>query len=159
MKGEKRLLNESGTINQTTLINFIPTRPVEEVAEEYIRGFWDLYDPMRFLERTYLHYELLGKAEVHRKPKKKIAGKKKEINGTMILALLTICWKQGVVRKTRSRFWKYLYNMYRHNRGGVVSYLSVCAQIEHFLAYRDLVKEKIQHQIADAKAAGHSVPS
>ena len=32
-------------INQTTLMNFMPTRPIEEIAHEYIEAFWTLYEP------------------------------------------------------------------------------------------------------------------
>jgi hypothetical protein len=39
--------------------------------------------------------------------------------------------------------------MYRHNPGGLSSYLSVCAQIEHFVEYRHIVKEQIEAQLAE----------
>jgi hypothetical protein len=39
--------------------------------------------------------------------------------------------------------------MYRHNPGGVSSYLSTCAQIEHFLDYRQIVKDQIEVQLAE----------
>jgi len=65
----------------------------------------------------------------------------------MVKALLTIAWRQGVVRKTRVKFWIYLWEMYKHNRGGIPSYLGVCAQIEHFLEYRELVKHNIEEQL------------
>ncbi|MFM7427728.1 MAG: DUF4070 domain-containing protein, partial [Elainella sp.] len=46
-----------------------------------------------------------------------------------------------------------LFSMYRHNPGGVSSYLSVCAQIEHFLEYRQIVKDQIEAQVAEFLAA------
>jgi hypothetical protein len=45
-------------------------------------------------------------------------------------------------------FWRYLWLMYRHNPGGVVSYLTVCAQIDHFLEYRQIIKTQIEHHLA-----------
>jgi hypothetical protein len=39
--------------------------------------------------------------------------------------------------------------MYRHNPGGLSSYLGVCAQIEHFLEYRQIVKEQIEAQLEE----------
>jgi hypothetical protein len=39
--------------------------------------------------------------------------------------------------------------MYRHNPGGLSSYLAVCAQIEHFLEYRQIVKDQIEAQVAE----------
>jgi hypothetical protein len=52
-----------------------------------------------------------------------------------------------VLRETRWQFWRNLLSMYRHNPGGVSSYLSVCAQIEHFIEYRVIVKEQIEEQL------------
>ncbi len=65
----------------------------------------------------------------------------------MIRALLTICWRQGIIRKTRWQSWRNLWGMYRHNPGGVSSYLAVCAQIQHFLEYRQIVSDEIRVQV------------
>ncbi|MEC4853758.1 MAG: B12-binding domain-containing radical SAM protein [Jaaginema sp. PMC 1079.18] len=146
LEKEGRLRGQSGNINQTTLMNFVPTRPLEEIVREYIDGFWQLYDPQKFLDRTYQHYRIIGEA-YRNKPRKKRAPKPFDINN--IKAFLLICWRQGIIRKTRISFWKYLWNMLIHNRGGVASYLAVCAQIEHFLEYRELVKNQIEQQLAD----------
>jgi hypothetical protein len=39
--------------------------------------------------------------------------------------------------------------MYVHNPGGISSYLSVCAQIEHFVEYREIVRDQIEAQVAE----------
>ncbi len=145
LKKEGRLRNESANINQTTLMNFVPTRPLEEIAREYIEAFWKLYDPERFLDRTYRHYRILGEATYPKKGKRA----KKKVSWLVIRALLTICWRGGVLRKTRWQFWRNLFNMYRYNPGGLSSYLSTCAQIEHFLEYREIVREQIEAQLAE----------
>jgi radical SAM superfamily enzyme YgiQ (UPF0313 family) len=148
LEKEGRLRGKSGNINQTTLMNFVPTRPLEEITKEYIDAFWNLYDPERFLDRTYRHFRILGQAKYPDKGKRS----KKKLNWVVIRALLTICWRQGVIRKTRWQFWRNLFSMYRHNPGGLSSYLAVCAQIEHFLEYRELVKEQIEAQLAEFMA-------
>jgi len=147
LEKEERLRGQSGDVNQTTLINFVPTRPVEEIAREFMKGFWELYDPQRYLDRVYRHYRILGEAPCHKKKKKKKRSPKK-IDPKMLRAFAIICWRQGIVRKTRFSFWRYLWEMWQHNRGGVVSYLSVCAYIEHFLEYREIVKSQIESQLA-----------
>lgn len=144
LEKEGRLRKKSANINQTTLMNFVPTRPLEEIAREYVDAFYTLYDPARFLDRTYRHFRILGDATYPKKGK----GAKKPINWVTIRALLTICWRQGVLRKTRWQFWRNLWNMWRYNRGGISSYLSVCAQIEHFLEYREIVRREIEGQLA-----------
>ncbi|NJN73776.1 MAG: B12-binding domain-containing radical SAM protein [Limnothrix sp. RL_2_0] len=148
---EGRLLEDSGSgdINQTTLMNFVPTRPVEEIAEEFVRGFYKLYDPQLYLDRTYQHYRILGEAPCHKNPKPRKKKAKKPFEWAMLRALGIICWRQGIVRETRFSFWYYLTQMFIHNRRGIPSYLTVCAQIEHFLEYREIVKAEIEMQLAN----------
>jgi hypothetical protein len=135
-------------VNQTTLMNFVPTRPIEDVAREYVDGFWDLYDPQRFLDRAYRHYRILGAAPCHRKSAKKVLRAGRQLTRREVRAFASILVRQGFVRKTRVTFWRYLWQMYRHNPGRVISYLTVCAQIEHFLEYRELVRKQIGDQSA-----------
>ncbi|MFM9156704.1 MAG: B12-binding domain-containing radical SAM protein, partial [Dolichospermum sp.] len=93
---ENRLRSKSANINQTTLMNFVPTRPLAEIASEYVEAFWELYEPSRFLDRAYRHYRILGEATYPKKGK----GAKKPLNWKVLRALLTICWRQGVLRNT-----------------------------------------------------------
>ena len=149
LKKEGRLLDDAN-LTQTTLINFVPSRPVEEVATEYMDTFWDLYDPKNYLKRTYEHFRMVGTAKVHSDPelRKKLANKHKtDIDWRGLIFLLKIIWKQGMLRSTRFVFWKYLWGMWKHNRGGIGNYLSFSLFIEHFLPYRKAVKKEIQEQL------------
>lgn len=153
LEQEGRLRGDAN-INQTTLMNFIPTRPLEEITREYIDGFWQLYDPQKFLDRTYRHYRLLGTAPCHQKRREKAkqvaqsqTKARKSIDWQMIKAFAVICWRQGILRKTRFSFWWYLWKMFLHNRSGIPSYLGVCAQAEHFIEYRERVKQSIELQL------------
>jgi radical SAM superfamily enzyme YgiQ (UPF0313 family) len=134
-----------GNINQTTLMNFVPTRPLEDIAIEYMDAFDELYEPSKFLDRTYRHYLMLGEATYPYKGE----GRQKPISLLVLRALFIICWRQGVVRSTRWQFWRNLWSMYKLNPGGVSSYLVTCAQIEHFLEYRDIVRREIESQLAE----------
>lgn len=145
LEKEGRLRSKSANINQTTLMNFVPTRPLEDIAREYIDAFWELYDPQKFLDRTYRHFLLLGEATYPKKGK----SSKKKLDWLAVRAVLTIAWRQGIVRETRWQFWRNLWNLYRRNPGGISSYLGVCAQIEHFLDYRELVRQEIETQLAE----------
>jgi radical SAM superfamily enzyme YgiQ (UPF0313 family) len=144
---ENRLRDQSVLTagSQTSLMNYIPTRPLEDIATEYIQAFWDLYDPEKFLARTYRHFLMLGEATY---PKKENSTKEK-IEWVTIRALFVICWRQGLVRKTRFKFWGNLIGMLRHNPGGLSSYLSTCALAEHFVDYRIIVRREIETQLAE----------
>ncbi|TVQ53638.1 MAG: DUF4070 domain-containing protein [Spirulina sp. DLM2.Bin59] len=140
--------------NQTNLINFIPTRPIEEIAQEYVDGFWQLYDPIKFMDRVYHHvrtFEAAPQRQARRQIKKafKAAGKDPQpFDFSILRALGIIAWQQGVVRKTRFKFWGYLWTLWRSQPDSIVSFLSVCAQIEHFIEYRSIVKDQIEAQLA-----------
>jgi len=138
---EGRLLDDNANINQTTLMNFTPTRPVEEIADEFIRAFWELYDPQNYLDRAYNQFLQIGEPKHNPKTRK--------LDWTTIRAMLVIFWRQGVVRKTRWRFWQYLFHIYRAKPKLVGSYLSLCALGEHFLSYRELVRDNIKAQLEE----------
>ncbi|MBW4441507.1 MAG: DUF4070 domain-containing protein [Plectolyngbya sp. WJT66-NPBG17] len=141
LKREGRLMEDVANINQTTLMNFMPTRPLEEVTREYIDGFWRLYDPANYLDRTYRHFLKLG-APRH-------SAKLRKITWKVVRAFATVCWRQGVVRKTRWKFWHHLFSILKNNPTVAEHYLSVCALNEHFLEYRQEVRTKIEAQLAD----------
>ena len=145
LEKEGRLRGKSANINQTTLMNYVPTRPLEEIAYEYMDAFDELYEPSKFLDRAYRHFLILGQATYPDKGK----GRKKEFSWVVIRAFLTICWRQGAVRSTRWQFWRNLWSMLQVNPGGVSSYLAVCAQIEHFMEYRGIVRHEIETQVAE----------
>lgn len=142
LEKEGRLIKETGNANQTTLMNFRPTRPIEEIALEYVNGFYELYDPQRYLDRTYRHFMMIGE------PKTNSIGRKLVDMKTM-RALLILCWYQGVVRETRSTFWRYLWNILRHKPRVLDHYLVVCGQVEHFYEYRQIVKDQIEQQLKE----------
>ena len=56
LEKEGRLHGNKSDGNQFSLMNFVPTRPVEEIAQEYVHAFCTLYEPSRFLARTYRHF-------------------------------------------------------------------------------------------------------
>lgn len=147
LKKEGRLLEEgvdSSGMNQTTLMNFIPTRPLEDIAREYVDAFWELYDPVRYLDRTYRHFLKLGAP--------KCLAMMRKVGWVNIRALLTVCWRQGVVRQTRFKFWSNLIGILRHNPKVWEHYINVCALEEHFLEYRQIVRDQIEAQLAELLA-------
>jgi radical SAM superfamily enzyme YgiQ (UPF0313 family) len=148
LQKEGRLLEGRGVanINQTTLINFIPTRSVEEIAQEYMKCFWELYEPKRYLARVYRHF-LTMKASPH-KSKFRLPAL------TDIQAMLTICWRQGIKRDTRFQFWQQLLGIMRQNPGVFEHYLVACAHLEHFIDYRQIVRDEIETQLTELVPGG-----
>ena len=140
LEKEGRLRSGNGNINQTTLLNFVPTRPVEEIAREYVEAFCALYEPNAYLDRVYSYYLKLGA------PKVKATGQ--TISMTDLKALAIVIWRQGFKRNTRWKFWHHLFSIIKRNPPVWEQYLTVCAHNEHFMEYRDIVRNEIEVQLA-----------
>jgi radical SAM superfamily enzyme YgiQ (UPF0313 family) len=142
LEKEGRLRDKKdGNINQTTLMNFIPTRPLEDLAREYVEAFWTLYDPEKYLDRTYRCFLKLGAPKCH--PPSKLP------SWVDLRALAIVVWRQGFKRNTRWKFWHHLFSIFKHNPAVWEHYLTLCAHNEHFLEYRQIVRNQIEGQLAE----------
>ncbi|NJK39495.1 MAG: B12-binding domain-containing radical SAM protein [Oscillatoriales cyanobacterium RM2_1_1] len=150
LQKEGRLLEQTtANINQTTLMNFIPTRPMEEIAREYVDGFWQLYDSHQFLDRIYRYYLMLGTESPIRDAKKSAGSVGQVLSWTTVRALSILVWRQGIKRSTRLKFWIYLFRIMGQNPKFWVDYLKICGHFEHFSEYRQLVRDNIETQLAE----------
>lgn len=142
LEREGRLLDQGQGLNQTGLMNFVPTRPIEEIAAEYVQAFLYLYDPAVYIQRCYRYALKLGSPQwQQQKPFEWPKGP--ELRG-----LLQIVWLQGIWRsETRWLFWRQLISLARVNPQALIHYLTVCAHAEHFLEFRDLVQHQIMEQL------------
>ena len=140
-EGRLRAGDGEANIHQTTLTNFVPTRPLEEIAQEYVRCFWELYEPDRYLARVYRHF--LAMQPSPNKAKFKLP---KLIE---VRAMLTICWRQGIQRNTRGQFWQQFFGILQRNPGVFKHYLTNCALLEHFIDYREIVRDEIYTKLTD----------
>jgi hypothetical protein len=89
----------------------------------------------------------LGEAQRQHPQNGKSAGSP-DINWVNLRALFILCWRQGVVRETRWQFWRNLFDLLWRYPEVATNYLSVCAQAEHFLEFRQIVRDQIQSQLA-----------
>jgi radical SAM superfamily enzyme YgiQ (UPF0313 family) len=144
LEREGRMRGGDGNINQTTLMNFEPTRPIAEIAREYVDAFWRIYDRKAFLDRTYRCFMQLGA------PSGKPAFKFPDL--ITLRAFAIIIWRQGFFYETRWMFWHHLFSILRHNPDVFDHYMAVCAQNEHFNEYREIVRDEIEAQLAEVLA-------
>ncbi|MEE3718360.1 DUF4070 domain-containing protein [Tumidithrix elongata RA019] len=139
LEKEGRLRSTNGNLNQTTLMNFVPTRPVEEIAREYVEAFCELYEPNAYLDRVYSYFLKLGA------PRVKVPAKLPTLIDLRALAI--IVWRQGIKRETRWKFWHHLFSVIKRNPAVWEHYLIVCAHNEHFMEYREIVRTQIEEQL------------
>lgn len=141
LEKEGRLLGNAGDGTQQVLMNFIPTRPIEDIAREYIHAFCTLYEPSRFLDRVYRHFLRMAPSPCQAPAQLPSLPELK--------ALAIILWRQGVKRKTRWQFWHHLFSILKQNPGVWDHYLTVCAHAEHFIEFRQLVRTQIEAQLSE----------
>jgi radical SAM superfamily enzyme YgiQ (UPF0313 family) len=125
--------------SQKTLMNFEPTRPMAEIVNEFITAFWNLYEPLPYLKRTFRHFSMIN-------------GARPQINRRLTwheLRLLTvICWRQGVWRSTRLLFWWQLLAIAFQKPQLLYDYFVALSLGEHFFTFRHEVKASLEIQLA-----------
>ncbi|PSN14828.1 B12-binding domain-containing radical SAM protein [filamentous cyanobacterium CCT1] len=143
LKREERLLDASchPTGDQNTLMNFVPTRPVADLAQDYVEGFWQLYEPHRYLNRC-LQQCLQIRAPQGRRQTMQFPLNK----GLQLVA--KILWHQGIRRpEIRRQFWHQLWIILTRKPQMLNMYLGLCAAGEHFWEYRALARQRISQQL------------
>ena len=149
LEAEKRLIKvdtkfEAGI--QTNLLNFLPSRPMEEIAVEFIEAFDQLYEPSNYLKRIYDYSTMLGSKRSQLRTSLK--GFLAHLNRPAALAgVLTLFWNQGLRRNSRWLFWRYLIKTMVERPQVLDQYLWMCVLNEHFLEYRSVVREEVTSQL------------
>ena len=142
LQKEGRLVDGLGTFHQGAIMNFVPTRPVEEITEEYIDAFWNIYEPMPYLKRTFRHFMMMNgwRGKTNR-----------PITWHEIRLFAAICWRQGLVRSTRLLYWWQLLQVMLSKPRLVYDYLTVLGVGEHFFNYRYEVRTQLRQKLAALK--------
>jgi radical SAM superfamily enzyme YgiQ (UPF0313 family) len=126
--------------SQTGLINFVPTRSIDEIVKEFIHLYQVFYEPEFFLERTFKHFSHMRPSPI-----------KKPFSLPYLLelraALVTI-FRQGVLYSCRWKFWKYfLKAMFKFQRFRFDQFVSACVVGEHYFEFRHTVKERLLEKL------------
>ncbi|MFM9109403.1 MAG: B12-binding domain-containing radical SAM protein [Prochlorococcaceae cyanobacterium] len=151
LEKEGRLIQEKTDargVNQTNLLNFVPTRPIRDIAEEYVDAFCRLYEPKAYIERVTHYYLKMGHPRWHQFVPRAAFGKASLPTWTDLRALLIVVWRQGIKRDTRWLFWSSMLQVLRANPQVLEQFLVVLAHNEHFLEYRAVVSREIAEQLA-----------
>ncbi len=154
LQREGRLLGEDARLNPDTLINFVPTRPVAEIAGEYTELVWTLYEPARFLDRTLRYFLKL--------PARSVAPTRKSRHRlSAFWTFLKVCWHLGVKPPTRWRFWRHVAAVRRHEPRWLYEFFAVCILIEQFREYREELRRRVARQVAASatNASPRSIPA
>jgi radical SAM superfamily enzyme YgiQ (UPF0313 family) len=143
LEREGRLTEGLGTVHQGAIMNFIPTRPVEEITAEYIDAFWQIYEPMAYMKRTFRCFMMMNgwRGKNHR-----------PITDHEVNMFRQICWRQGILRNTRFQFWWQLLIICLLKPQLLYDYITALSVGEHFLVYRHEVRAQLESQLAELAA-------
>ena len=154
LESESRLMFDGFNDNlgsQTGLINFRPTRPRSEIAEEFIHLYNVLYDPEFYLNRTF---EYLSRME-SLPPKKAFSLP----YISEMRALFITLFRQGVLYPSRLTFWKsFLRGLLRFPQR-FRYFLSACVVAEHYYEYRQTIENELEarpSQCSCSETVAHS---
>jgi radical SAM superfamily enzyme YgiQ (UPF0313 family) len=144
LKQEQRLLEGFGgeeVGDQNSLMNFVPTRPMAEVAREYVEAIWTMYEPKNYLRRCFEQC-------LNITPNPYLQQTVYFPPGKGIRLVTQLLWRQGWQRREiRLQFWQQLWAILRTKPKFLNMYLGLCAAGEHFWQYRILARERITQQL------------
>jgi len=148
LEKEGRLLDQRA-FSQTSLMNFVPTRPIEEVAYDYVEAFWQIYEPKRYLNRVTRQLTNMKISNIQKTIRKK--QKSASFNWKMFKMSIMLIWQFGVVKQTRWIFWSFmLKNIWLHPSQAEDA-LKLYSLMEHFSDYRQIIRDDITAQLAAGK--------
>ncbi|MBD2663045.1 hypothetical protein B6N60_00579 [Richelia sinica FACHB-800] len=146
LQKEQRLLESKGiggteVGDQNTLMNFIPTRSIDEIAREYVEGLWTLYEPKNYLRRCFQQC-----LSINLPSKRKQTRHFSPRQGLRLFAQLI--WHQGLRQpEIFGQFWQQLWTILLKKPQALNLYLGLCAAGEHFWEYRALARQRITQQL------------
>lgn len=143
LKMEGRLIEHAGVIkvgDQNCIMNFKPSRPVAEIAGEYLDLVRSLYSPKNYLKRCFDQCLRIAS----------IQGKSQMLYipfFSRVKLFLFVLWHYGVRYNVRKQFWQQLWIILRQKRKLFELYIGLCAVGGHFFEYRDIAKERIVNEL------------
>ena len=150
LASEGRLLDGDASFTdgvQTHLLNFQPSRPMAEIAAEFLACFDALYEPRAYLRRAFAYCQKLGK------PRWPRLGRGERPRQAWRIAA-ALCWRQGLRRRGRWLFWRQLVQLAWERPGVLEDYLWMLLVEEHLLRYREQVHQTVAAQLASPLLSG-----
>ncbi|WP_271253712.1 B12-binding domain-containing radical SAM protein [Pseudanabaena sp. Chao 1811] len=155
LQREKRLIENvhtTATGDQNALMNFVPTRPIAEIAREYVEGFWNMYDPKKYLSRCLQQCMNISVLNGSQQTMKLPLGKE-------LLVFAQLIWHQGIRRpEIRGQFWQQLWTVLRKKPQVLNMYLFLCLTGEHFWEYRSVARQRIAQELGYDLLTASEIP-
>lgn len=143
LQSENRLLEmkEEHMSNQTGLVNFVPTRPLEEIAREFVDVYDTLYKPETYINRAYQLFAEMAPPK-YRKPFKGL------YFWELKAAMITI-FRNGVLYPTRSLFWKCFFKALLKFPSRFDRFIVSLIVAEHYYDFKNQIRTGINSQLME----------
>ncbi len=132
-----RLFNESdqnlGEVAR--LPNFVPVRPIVDIARELINFFETVYEPQRCLERAFDQITELGVTPTRRRLRWP--------RGYQWRLMLAVAAQHGIRNATRRTFWRFLATIVWRSPEKVYDFLSMLAYAQNYFDHRLVVRRSV----------------
>ena len=154
LEREQRLLYDLArepSINNSTLPNFVTTRPLEQVVDEYLRTNTEMYDKRAFTLRAYEH--------VRRMPAFPYKRRFKFLTFSEMRAVGKVLFRQGVAYSSRFVFWKCLFKGLWHFPKRLDWFLTTCCIGEHLFKYTDGLVADLNEKLRLTEERRHQLPA
>ncbi|MHB9075094.1 MAG: B12-binding domain-containing radical SAM protein [Desulfobaccales bacterium] len=169
LEREGRLRGDVGDdLGTFSALNYEPDRPEIDIMQEYVEAWDYLYEPSRYLARTYRYYLAMRPV---RRPQAVAAGvsapkdrvPEPGLTWRRILidlkAFFKVLWWQGLRPSYRRQVWTQLLGMLRQNPTRFKQYFVTCVEGEDLFEIRKIVREKATAIIRDLKLKLPAAPS
>jgi hypothetical protein len=142
LEKEGRLLplNYEHLSNQTGLVNFVPTRPLQQIVDEFIHLYEALYEPGAYLGRVF-HFLERMRAPSFRRPFSLPSLYE-------LRAVLILIFRQGCLYASRRQFWRYLFTVLRKFPARLPDFIILLIKGEHYFDFRRTIVRELRHQMA-----------
>ncbi len=134
LKKEDRLLpaDDAGlaSANVFSAVNFVPARPIEQIAKEFLNVYEVLYEPEAYLTRTYKYFLNMSPPPVSRILLVPYYWEMRALSITIL--------RQGVLHPSRFIFWKYLILAVFKFPRRLWSFLRAVVYSQHYFQFREM---------------------
>ena len=112
-------------------MNFLPTRPIEEIYREFLHAYESLYSREAYMERSY--HQVISVAPKSRKRASRLP------RLFELRALFLVLFRYGIKYTTRFKFWKYGLSILWNHPNEISRFIDYCVAGEHYFEFRQTI--------------------
>jgi hypothetical protein len=129
--------------NSSGLMNFKPTRSIEEIVEEFIDAYDTLYEPSAYLERSYAQFAMMDPLPYKAKRPLPEWGQLK--------AMAVAAFRQGVLYPSRFTYWKLMFKALWNFPERFDRFIFCSVFLEHLYLFKKVIAVELRDQLARRK--------